>query len=98
MSMIVRSRAARSPAEERWLGRKAKHDLVQGRWDVLAREHRVAGDRAVDDRGERVDIGAVIDVLAARLLRRHVRGCADHMALREGSRSASLGHSEVQDL
>ena len=67
--------------EHRWLRRNAIDDVVQRRRDVLARERRVAGDRAIEDRGERVDVRAVVDILAARLLGRHVRRRADDVAL-----------------
>ena len=82
-SASTRSTSAGSCDEHRRLRRHAIDDVVERRRYVFARERGVAGDRAIEDRGERVDVGAMVDVLAARLLGRHVGRCADDVALRQ---------------
>ena len=67
---------------------------------VLAAERRTPGDGAIEHGAERVDVAAMIDRrAAARLLRRHVRGRAEHRA---GARQLvlllHLGDAEVEQL
>src|SRR5678815_5685966 len=73
-------------------------DVVEGGRDVLAGEDRMAGDGAIDDRGEGVDVGAMVHVFAAGLLGCHVCGCAYDVALGQGARAAGLRDAEVEDL
>ena len=48
---------------------------------VLSRdERRPPREHVVEDRADRVDVGALVDGLAGRLLRRHVRRRAEHLA------------------
>ena len=86
-SASTRSTSPGSWREQRGLRRDPVDDVVERRRHVLAGERGVTGHRAVEDRGQRVDVGAVIDVLAARLLGRHVGGGADDVAL--GQRAAT---------
>ena len=52
--------------------------------EVVGLERHATGDELEQDAAHRVDVDAVIDVLAARLLRRHVLGRAEqHAGLRE---------------
>ncbi len=51
------------------------HDLAC----VLAFERRVTGQQSIRRGAERVEVGAVVDFLAARLLRRHEVRCAEHL-------------------
>ena len=75
-------------------------DLEQDGHEVLALEGRLAGEALVEDAAEREDVRARVDVRSAvRLLRRHVRGRADHGAARRGPlRVGERGQAEVDDL
>ena len=56
---------------------------------VLAAERALAGEHLVEDDAEGPDVGALVDRLAPRLFRRHVRGSAeDHPHLRRTGRSS----------
>ena len=55
---------------------------------------RPAGEQLVEYRAHRVDIGALVDDLAACLLWRHVRGRADHLA--RDRRHAGAGRGDEQ--
>jgi hypothetical protein len=65
-------------------------------------ERREAGEAAVDDAADGVDVGAPVDLLAADLLRRHVERGAEQRAVAGGVQSglvvADLGQAEVDDL
>jgi hypothetical protein len=66
----------------------------------VGRGERVAsGQAAIRDRCERVEVGARVDALALRLLRRHVVRRADDVAVRE--RAGVRGQrcdAEIEDL
>ena len=55
-------------------------NLLQQREPVLRDEGAAAGEHLVQNRPERVDVGAVIDRLATRLFRRHVFERAEYIA------------------
>lgn len=75
------------------------HDVIEGVGERTAREQRVAGERAVGDRRERVKIGAVIDGSSSRLLGCHVRGRPDDLACRESvAARENARDAEVEDL
>src|SRR3569623_1839925 len=89
----------------RQLGERARllrHDvngLVERRVEILAADDRTAGEPAIGDGRERVEVGAMIDLLAARLLGRHVRRRADDLALRQRARGVvERGDAEVEHL
>ena len=65
----------------RVLGEHAReHRLPRDAGLALAGERRPSGEHVVEDRAERVDIRALVDTFAARLLARHVRRRAHHLA------------------
>ena len=80
--------------------------LGQHTHEGVSLERNTPGDALVQDDTERVDVHPVIEVLARRLLGRHVLGRAeDHPSLRELSAGRSiqfniahLGDPEVDDL
>ena len=81
--------------------RLALHVLVHDRHVIAARVGRHAGQHFVEDDAERVDVGALVDLLAEDLLGRHVLRRADDVAgLGELRVAFALrgGDAEVHDL
>jgi len=83
-----------------------RHVLHHQLAEALGLEWQRAGDHLVEDHAERIDIGAEVDRLSARLFRRHVFWSADDLPRRRGvHRDAAavigadqLGDAEVEDL
>ena len=74
-------------------------DLVDKRCHMLSPERRAVGEHLVEYRAEREDVAAVIDFLASRLLRAHVRRRSDRAAFpRESRLSSKLRQPEIYDL
>jgi hypothetical protein len=57
---------------------------------------RATAQQLVKHRADRVDVGARVDLLAARLLRRHVGRRAEHRALRGRHRIGRFRQSTVE--
>ena len=89
----------RDAAERAGAHRRGVDDLVDELGEVAALERRAAGEAAVGDRAERVDVGEVGDLAAGGLLGGHVLRRADDALAGQGALAAQeLGHAEVEDL
>ncbi len=75
------------------------HDVfVADRERVLAVERHAADEALIGDHAERIDVGAPIEPLGARLLRAHVMRRADgHSGARELAARRRLRDSEIRD-
>ncbi len=82
-------------------GRVFGEDRGERGGGIAAIEGALAGDRAIENGADRVDVGAMIDALSPGLFGRHVRRRAhDHARLRERSarRVSRLRNAEVDHL
>ena len=99
---IVMSSSAPSSraAPVTWLGGTRLHEhVLREHAHVRVRlERDAAGEHLVHDDAERVDVGAVIDRLAARLLRGHVVRRSEHDPRPgDAARADDLRRAEVDD-
>ena len=74
-------------------------DRIQNRLVIVALERQLACDHLVQHHSQRPDIGARVDRVSQRLLRRHVR-CRAHAGVDSGKlrRSRHLGQAEIHQL
>ena len=83
------------------IARLRVQDLVDERRDRFARKRASAGQQLVENDAQGEQVRASVDLLAADLLGRHVRGAADHLARPRHvgrGRGGELADAEVGDL
>ena len=75
-------RAIRMAQKKHRLVERSHHgrDVAEERGRVVRFEGDLAAKDLVKDHAERIDVGALVDLLAEDLFRRHVLGRADHIA------------------
>ncbi len=87
----------KSGIDERRRHRIFVHDLIEDGRDISPKGF-FASHKLVENRAQREDVGAMVNLFARHLFGSHVAGCAHHQAGLRERRILDLGYAKIQDL